>query len=1643
MKRPASSQYRLGQIALAVAGVFGIACSAQTANTDIANEPLAQAASGVKPNIMFILDDSGSMASDFSPDYIPDDQPSGASPSQTAGCFDSGDSATSTTNNFDDAAGSIAGRPDACVAGDPPYMSPDFNRQYYNPAIYYRPAANSDGTDRAIMYAGNTANWTAVPTDAFTILNKDQLGNTVTTVDLVNGYPDRAWCQTTADDPVGLNCRTNASYTYPDADFPYGLTGVGGSVKYRFGSPYYYRLQTAQWCSSAALTASTCVSGSSVVPATHLFPAGEFCTDSELTNCAVGTAVTAAHTFSGARFCSDAGTLVNCQRKKIGNFMFPKHLGTTVVSTSPTPARAAIGTINVTSVTSGYQITGITIDGISVISSTITASGTSTSAVATQIRNAINALVSTPDYIAAGSGGTVTITAVTTGPGENGKVVAVTAPSTPTVRASATLTINNSGSNTSVNITQVTVTGAGNIMSSTCAGAFGNNVTAAAGIVIAGNGTNTSSERTSTATAFGTCINAATGTNGGYTATWSGGVVTVRAPLADGANANNKSLAKSGSVPATGSNFTGGVTAGIFTTIANLSGGANASSAGQTVRIGVGLFSRVDIVPGTTAYAKSAQRIDCTASSCTYSEEMTNFANWYAYYRTRIQMMKSAAGRAFIPIDDTYRVGFITINPGDPVSPTKYLKIDTFDSVHKSNWYTKFYSRTVASSTPLREALSRVGRLYAGQFDGINDGIPSADDPVQVSCQPNFAILSTDGYWNGSGGKLIDNTDMTQQDNTNTAPYSRLQDGVYDGGASATIGLADVALYYYQTDLRPCPGGTPADGICLTSPLASDNVPTTQKDIAPHQHMTTFTLGLGLDGELTYVKNYETAATGAFAQIKAGTLPWPNPIQNAPSALDDLWHAAVNGRGVFFSASDPQELANGLSETLDELRKRVGAGAAAATSNLQPVAGDNFAFTAQYQTSDWIGDLKARTIDLSNGTVSSVELWSAQAKLDARTVASRNLFTLDISDTAGNLLKHFCWPGTPGASCTDGLGLDGTEQLLFNPNLLPQYTGWTIAQKAEATAERLVNYLRGDATYENTGAVLATDLFRARVSKLGDIINAQPTYVKASPFSYTDNGYLAFKKCIDGSGTGCPAAQFPTPTQPRLSTVYAAANDGMLHAFETDVNRNPYFQTGGIGTLATSDDTFTVSPANNAGNGEERWAYLPAMILPNLYKLASSPYNHRYFTDGTPLAGDICVSNPCAGIADWRTILVAGLNSGGRGYYALDVTDPLAPKALWEFTVRKPSENACAATEAAAVGASDDCDLGLTYGNPAITKLSTGQWVVIVTSGHNNTGLEAGGTARQGDGKGYLYILDAATGVIINKIGTGVGDGGTAGANYTDADPSGLARINNWVENSLQDNTSLAVYGGDLKGNLWRFDLDATKPTYLTAVKVAEVKDGATPQPITVKPELGLVEGNRVIFFGTGKFLGNSDKTNSQRQTLYAIRDDLATNVTVTDRTLLVQQTLTILTGGLTRAGTSNAVDWSSLRGWFIDLPDGGSGSPASPTERVSVDPQLQLGTLVIASNVPSGDSCVAGGYAWINFLNFKTGGFIQGTANDVVSTKISSSLVVGLNIVQLPGGVVKTIVTTADNQQLSQDTPVGPSTFQGRRVGWRELIAD
>ena len=196
-----------------------------------------------------------------------------------------------------------------------------------------------------------------------------------------------------------------------------------------------------------------------------------------------------------------------------------------------------------------------------------------------------------------------------------------------------------------------------------------------------------------------------------------------------------------------------------------------------------GQFTRVDITSATGTYGSRPLRTDCAARpNCSYSEEMTNFANWFAYYRTRMLSMKTAAGLAFSPIDSRYRVGFLTINPGDPVDDDTYLKIDTFTPAHKKAWYEKFYDKNnPGGGTPLPEALSRAGRHFAGARDGINKGMN--DDPMQYSCQQNFTILTTDGYWSGYNGDKIDGSSDGNQDHISSSAPRPVRNGATDGGA--------------------------------------------------------------------------------------------------------------------------------------------------------------------------------------------------------------------------------------------------------------------------------------------------------------------------------------------------------------------------------------------------------------------------------------------------------------------------------------------------------------------------------------------------------------------------------------------------------------------------------------------------------------------------------------------------------------------------------------------------------------------------------------------------------------------------------------------------------------------------------------------
>ncbi|HWH80896.1 MAG TPA: PilC/PilY family type IV pilus protein [Burkholderiaceae bacterium] len=971
-----------------------------------------------------------------------------------------------------------------------------------------------------------------------------------------------------------------------------------------------------------------------------------------------------------------------------------------------------------------------------------------------------------------------------------------------------------------------------------------------------------------------------------------------------------------------------------------------------------------------------------TSSSGWTAAQKTNYANWYSFYRTRMLAMRASVGRAINGIDAArFRVGYSAISSNSYTSSTGFLPIKDFDSgTQKSDFYAKLYAAPTNGYTPLRPGLEKIGKYFGNRkLDG--SALGSGQDPLQYSCQRNYAIMTTDGYWNLTDEpNLRSNYAPTQLDGSSaignqdggSTPRPLLDDGKTQGsnwvtgGSGVANSLADIAMYFYQTDLRT---GTPGVGGCVGAIAGQDvcanDVKPSGNDTAGHQHMTTFAVGLGVAGQLAFRPDYETATSGDFYKLKQGTIPWPNPNVTSTGATvvtraDDLWHAAVNGHGRYYSAASPADLVTGLSNALDSISSTTGSGAAAATSSQQPVAGDNAVFLAQYTTVLWQGNLKALTIDTATGAVSTTASWEAKDTLKAQVAAStdtRNIYFFNGSGS-GTQLSSFTYANLSAA----GKGAPFVNLCQTGAYKLSQCAALVAQGAAMQTSANdggnVVNYLRGRTEYEDIVANAGTArLFRPRVdTPLGDVINAAPVYVKASSFRYTDAGYSSFK----------------ASTASRVGVVYLAANDGMLHAF-------------------------------SASTGAELWAFVPSMVMANLWRLADADYanGHRYFVDGTPVVGDVYDGT------NWRTVLVGGLNAGGRGYYALDVTDPANPKALWELS------------------SANEADLGLSYGNPVITKNKAGAWVVAFTSGYNNV--------SPGDGNGHLYVRNAITGASLANLPTYTS--GTTAAGST-ATPSNLAKISAWVDADT-DNTAKRLYGGDMLGNLWRFDADDNVlPAGNEALRLGQaLTPGGAAQPVTVRPQLTKVAVGTgtvpTVAFATGRYLGATDVGDSTLQSVYVLKDDLtATGLGVLrDNAAMVQQTMasTVIAGVTTRRVTTlNALDWNQKSGWYMDFS-------LSAGERVNVDMQQSARLLAVATNTPAASACNPGGTSELYFFDIT-----NGSISDAFD---SGFMTAGLNLVKI-GTALKVIQwdVTSKATVRPPNSALFTSSASLRRSSWREL---
>lgn len=502
-----------------------------------------------------------------------------------------------------------------------------------------------------------------------------------------------------------------------------------------------------------------------------------------------------------------------------------------------------------------------------------------------------------------------------------------------------------------------------------------------------------------------------------------------------------------------------------------------------------------------TGHGRGEKRTDCTVTgsgptataSCNYDQEIQNFANWYTYYRSRVLLARAGIGRAFSEQQESIRVGFGAINKGstdvDGEAAVAIISgVRAFNSSEKENFLKALYDRTINGGTPLLRALDAAGTYYSrADNKGPWSKTPgTADSSPHVECRASYTMLMSDGYWSGGTGNVP--AGIGNQDNTSgsqiTNHISNGKPATYTYTPSAPFAddhssmLADVAMKYWKTDLRPT--------------LANKVKPNTV-DTAFWQHMTTFTIGLGVTGTLAPV-DIPTAIANQT------NIPWP-PVTASSTTderkIDDLVHAAVNGHGDFFSAQEPDEFSERMASMLRDINGRERNNAAAAAANSTSLTTGSVVYRASFDSNEWTGRLVAKQIN-PDGSY-GVEHW--QASIPA--ASTRDIFTYDPTSTTG---VAFNWAS---------LNTDQKDSI------------------STTNAQAIVNWVRGQNDVAN---------LRARTSLLGDIVNSGPVYAGREN--------MGFSRLSAAQGGATYAEYYAAHKENRREVIYVGANDGMLHAFD-------------------------------------------------------------------------------------------------------------------------------------------------------------------------------------------------------------------------------------------------------------------------------------------------------------------------------------------------------------------------------------------------------------------------------------------------------------------------------------------------------------
>lgn len=431
-------------------------------------------------------------------------------------------------------------------------------------------------------------------------------------------------------------------------------------------------------------------------------------------------------------------------------------------------------------------------------------------------------------------------------------------------------------------------------------------------------------------------------------------------------------------------------------------------------------------------------------------EDLQNFANWYSYYRRRGLTAKSSVGRVISGLKGL-SVGLYSLHERTTQTALS-VKITNSDGIVDDNTdalLAKLYAGTDSGETPLRSGLESVGKYFMGTNTAFAP-TPYENADKGGSCQQVYAIVMADGYW--SGGDSFDNYNDRDGD-----------------GVSNT--LADIARYYYDTDLRS---------------RLPNAVPTNACDPNAQQHMVTYGVSFGVTGTI----NPEDYNSCTYLDTNGNAPAWPNMTQEKHK-VDDLFHAAVNSKGEFFTASNPEALVQSLKTIFAGIAVREITGSPVAVS-AEKLYSSSHLFQGSYLKANWTGDVESYLISYDSSlkgiTIGAAPVWKASEELANLTPETRKIITFNPRDKSGS---RFRWEELSASQKNQLLGYDASR-------------AYVLADPENSLGEKLVEFIRGSEDYSE---------FRNRPVKLGDIVHSSPVM-------------------IDGN-------------------LFVGANDGMLHAFDT------------------------------------------------------------------------------------------------------------------------------------------------------------------------------------------------------------------------------------------------------------------------------------------------------------------------------------------------------------------------------------------------------------------------------------------------------------------------------------------------------------